>query len=119
MPPPKDAVRLRHMLDHAREAVDLMQGRSRADLDADRLLGLGLVRLLEIIGEAAGRVSLATQHRYADIPWSQIISLRNRLIHGYDSVDMDVLYQILLTDIPLLIVHLNKIVPARDEPRGL
>jgi len=46
-------VRLRHMLDHAREAVDMAQGRKREDLDADRQLNLALVRLLEIVGEAA------------------------------------------------------------------
>jgi len=49
----KSTVRLRHMLDHAREAVSLTQGKSRVDIDKDRLLNLALVRLLEIIGEAA------------------------------------------------------------------
>ncbi|MEJ2093308.1 MAG: DUF86 domain-containing protein [Syntrophobacterales bacterium] len=76
----KDLVRLRHMLDHAREAVGLIQNKSRADLTSDRLLGLALVRLMEIIGEAANRVSLEYQSQHPSIPWSQIISLRNRLM---------------------------------------
>jgi uncharacterized protein with HEPN domain len=53
----KDIVRLRHMMDHAREAVTMASGRTRDDLDSDRALNLSLVRLLEIVGEAAGRVS--------------------------------------------------------------
>ena len=75
---------MHHMLDHAREAVTLAQRKSRADLDSDRLLNLALVRLLEIVGEAAGRVPEEVRALHPEIPWSQIVSLRNRLIHGYD-----------------------------------
>ena len=107
----KDLVRLRHMLDHAREAVGLIQNKSRADLTSDRLLGLALVRLMEIIGEAANRVSLEYQSQHPSIPWSQIISLRNRLIHGYDAVDMDILWQVLKQDLPILIEGLTRILP--------
>ncbi|MEJ2226028.1 MAG: hypothetical protein P8X49_12940 [Syntrophobacterales bacterium] len=66
----KDLVRLRHMLDHAREAVGLIQNKSRADLTSDRLLGLALVRLMEIIGEAANRVSLEYQSQHPSIVFS-------------------------------------------------
>jgi uncharacterized protein with HEPN domain len=82
MSEPKDLVRLRHMLDYAKEATELIQGKVRSDLDSNRLLGLALVRLLEIIGEAANRVSPECRYRTPSIPWPQIISLRNRLIHG-------------------------------------
>ena len=78
---------LRHMLDHAREAYALIQNKSREDLDADRLLNLALVRLLEIIGEAASRVSPEERVHYPGILWLQIVGMRNRLIHGYDLVD--------------------------------
>jgi uncharacterized protein with HEPN domain len=63
------------MLDHAREAMALVQGKTRADLDSDRLLNLALVRLLEIIGEAANRISEEEQARHPEIPWPQIVSL--------------------------------------------
>ena len=86
-----DTVRLRHMLDHAREAAALCLDRSRRDLDSDRTLNLALVRLMEIIGEAARYVSEETRRQLSSIAWLQIVSLRNRLIHGYDSVDMDIL----------------------------
>lgn len=85
------SVRLRHMLDHAREAVAMVQGRTRADLDRERQFNLALVRLLEIIGEAASRVPPEQTARYPQIPWQQIVSLRNRLIHGYYEVDLDIL----------------------------
>jgi uncharacterized protein with HEPN domain len=81
-----DLVRLWHMLDSAREAVELIRGKSRPDLDNDRVLSLALVRLMEIVGEAANRVTSATRQQNADILWSQIVSLRNRLIHGYDTI---------------------------------
>lgn len=98
------------MLDHAREAVSLVQGKNRADLDHDRLLNLALVRLLEIIGEAANRVPMEDQLGHPQIPWSQIVSLRNRLIHGYDSVDFDILWQIVTQDLPNLILALEEMV---------
>ncbi|MCP4366809.1 MAG: DUF86 domain-containing protein [Deltaproteobacteria bacterium] len=102
------------MLSHAQEASALVQGKTRADLDSDRLLNLALVRLLEIIGEAANRIPTDEQKQYPHIPWPQIVGLRNRLIHGYDSVDFDILWQIASQDLPPLIIALEKIVPP-DE----
>ncbi|RJR42093.1 MAG: DUF86 domain-containing protein [Deltaproteobacteria bacterium] len=110
MSQPKDLIRLQHMLDYAREALELMQGKPRNDLDSDRLLGLALVRLMEMIGEAANRVSPEYQSAHASIPWSQIISLRNRLIHGYDAVDMDILWEILGQDLPGLVAELESVI---------
>lgn len=105
-----DSIRLRHMLDHAREAVDLVGGRNRADLDTDRVMCLALVRLLEIIGEAGGRVSSEFRETHPEIPWAEIVGLRNRLIHGYGSVDIDILWEILRADLPPLIEGLKRIV---------
>jgi uncharacterized protein with HEPN domain len=85
------SVSLCQMRDYAREALDMVRGCVRTDLDKDRKLNLSLVRLLEIIGEAANRVPPEDQTKYPRIPWAQIISLRNRLIHGYDQVDFDIL----------------------------
>lgn len=102
--------RLRDMLDYGREAVSLIQGKSRADLDTNRLLNLALVRLLEVIGEAASKVPREECDRYPQIPWSEIVSLRNRLIHGYDQIDFDIVWQILTTDLPLLITELERII---------
>lgn len=100
-------VRLRHMLDHSREAISMASGKNRTDLDADRKLSLALVRLLEIIGEAAARTTEEERLRCPTIPWEQIRGLRNRLIHGYDSVDLDVVWRIIDNDLPQLILELD------------
>lgn len=68
-----DNVRIRHILDAAREAVDFSQGRSRTDLDSDRRLNLSLVRLLEIIGEAARGISPDFRKAHPELPWKSMI----------------------------------------------
>ncbi|KPJ76930.1 MAG: hypothetical protein AMS14_01405 [Planctomycetes bacterium DG_20] len=109
-------VSLSQMRDHAREALDLVAGRGRGDLDADRVRTLALVRLLEIVGEAANRVPSQERATYPAIPWSQIIGLRNRLIHAYDHVDLDILWQILTKHLPPLVAELDAILPFNDRP---
>ena len=109
-----DEARLRHMLDHAIEAVEMAQSKTRQDLDADRQLNLSLVRLLEIVGEAAGRVSEATRDQHPEIPWADIVGLRNRLIHAYDAVDFDILWNVVRDDLPPLVAALRSIVDNRD-----
>ncbi len=97
------------MLDHALEAVAMTKGKTRADLDEDRQLNLALVRLLETIGEAATRIAKEDQARYSDIPCSEIVSLRKPLIHEYDTVDFDILWQIVNQDLRGLIESLRKV----------
>jgi uncharacterized protein with HEPN domain len=104
-------VRLRHMLTHAREAVQIVHGHRREDLDTDRMLNLALVRLVEIVGEAAARIPSDERTRRPTIPWADIVGLRNRLVHGYDEVDFDILWAILQDDLPPLIAELEKIAP--------
>jgi uncharacterized protein with HEPN domain len=112
MPDHSTSIYLRDMLDHAREAIEFAQGRTRSDLDSDRKLSLSLVRLLEVIGEAAGRVPKEYQLAHPEIPWSQIAGLRNRLIHGYGSVDLDIVWRIVTNDLPPLVRALEQIVQA-------
>jgi uncharacterized protein with HEPN domain len=95
------------MLDHAREAVKMAEGETRASLKDDRKLELALVRLIEIIGEAAAKVSADGRAKYSDLPWPQIIAMRNRLIHGYDAVDLNVLWDTIENDLPVLISKLE------------
>jgi uncharacterized protein with HEPN domain len=81
----------------------------RAELDTNHMLELALTRLLEIVGEAANRVSEDTQKQHPEIPWRQIVGLRHRLIHGYDAVDLDILWDIVQYDLPPLIASLEEI----------
>ena len=72
---PRDEISLRQMLDHACEASQFANNRSRAYLDNDRLFNLAMTRLLEVLGEAASRVSQATRDDHSSIPWTQIVGL--------------------------------------------
>lgn len=110
-----DAVSLQHMLDHSREAVRFITNRTRDDLHRDRILSLALVQLLQIIGEAANRVSPVRQQQITSISWAQIIALRNRLIHGYDEIDFNILWAILTTDLPPLIAALEEALGMTDS----
>jgi uncharacterized protein with HEPN domain len=103
-------VRLHHMLDHAREAVEMVRNRSRTDLDTDRMLNLALVRLMEIVGEAAARIPEAFRSRHPQVPWRDVADLRHRLIHGYDTVNFDILWTIIQHDLPPLIAQLAAII---------
>lgn len=97
-----DTITLRQMLDHIDEAVALAQKRTQKDIESDRVLFLALLKLVEIVGEAAWRVSDPLQAAHPEIPWREIIGTRNRLIHGYDSVDSDILWNIVSVDFPPL-----------------
>jgi uncharacterized protein with HEPN domain len=102
---------VQHMIEHAREALGLAAGKTRADLDQQRELELSLVRLLEIVGEAASRVPAEERKLYPEVPWRDIVDLRNRLIHGYDSVDLDVIWRIVCADLPALLEGLEQTAP--------
>lgn len=104
---PKDHTRLKHMMEYAEEAKTLASETTREALATDRKLELALTRLVEIIGEAAAKVSTQTREQYPDIPWTEMIGLRNRLIHGYDAVDLDILWDIIQEDLPSLIQRLK------------
>jgi uncharacterized protein with HEPN domain len=97
------------MLDHANEAVSLLAGKEKADLSSNRVLELALVRLVEIVGEAANRLPVEDQSRYPSIPWKEIVGMRNHLVHGYDAIDVDVLWDTVRIDLPQLIEELERI----------
>jgi uncharacterized protein with HEPN domain len=114
MPRRDDALRLQHMLDYAREAIVLSKGRIRADLDSDRLFNLAMTRLIEVIGESAARLSEESRQAHPQIPWTQIIAARNRLIHGYDQINFDILWDIIELDLPPLTAELERILGIED-----
>ena len=102
-------VPLQHMLDYAQNAIGISRGRKRKDLDDDLTFNLALTRLIEVIGEAANRVPEDYQESHPEIPWAQIIGMRNRLIHGYDEVDLDFLWSVVENDLPGLIAQLENL----------
>ncbi len=90
------------MLDACCEALEFVNGKSRSDLDNDRMLVLSLVKEVEIIGEAASKVSPETKSNHPEIPWQDMALMRNRLIHAYFNIDLDVVWETIQKDLPEL-----------------
>jgi uncharacterized protein with HEPN domain len=110
----EDEIRFRHMLDAAHEAATFFEGKDRKSLSKNRMLLLATVKELEIIGEAAAKVSQETKAMYPDIPWPDIIGMRHRLIHAYFEIDIEVVWQTIAHDIPPLITLLNSALGNTD-----
>jgi len=115
MQKPDDLLRLRHMVDSAQELKALCKGKTKRDFFKDRKLNLAAVRLLEIIGEAANKVTPDFQITHPAIPWPEVISMRNRLIHGYESVDLNIVWQIIRSDIPKLISAVESVLKEKTR----
>lgn len=90
------------MLEAVREARSFCSGRDRASLETDRMLLRALVKDIEIIGEAASRVADETRVARPGIPWAAIIATRNRLIHAYFDINLDVVWETVVDDLPAL-----------------
>lgn len=97
------------MLDAAREAIAFTEGRTRPDLDGDRILALALVKAIEIVGEAAATVGPRARDRHSNIPWEDIVGMRHRLVHAYFAIDMDRVWDTVIDDLPPLIEALESI----------
>jgi uncharacterized protein with HEPN domain len=103
------------MHEAAVKAIEFTQGRQRSDIDTDELLGLAVVRLIEIIGEAAKNVERATRESAPLVPWRAIAGTRDRLAHGYFDVDLDIVWQIIHKDLPALVEQLETLLEL--EPK--
>jgi len=97
------------MLDAALEIQQYVQSATRRDLDRDPKLVHSLVHLLEIVGEAANQVSDELREKAPDIPWFIIIGMRNRLIHAYFDIDLNVVWSTSTEDVPSVIKELKKL----------
>jgi len=105
----RDLVRLHHMLDYAYEALETASKRNRSDLDSDRMLMHTLARLIEIIGEAAANISQETRDQLSQFEWSKIIGMRNRMVHVYFKLDLDILWDTVNNNLSELIAELEKV----------
>lgn len=110
-----DIIRLQHMVDAAKEAMSFVANRSRSDLNNNRMLVLSLLKDIEIIGEAASKVSTEVRDTYINIPWLDIIGMRHHLIHGYFDIDLDIVWDTVTKDLPPLIAELEKILSLEKK----
>ncbi len=108
-----DRIPVPHMIEAAESALSFVAGRVRADLDHDRMLLFGVVRAIEVIGEAAAKVSEDTRMRASEVPWRAIVSMRNRLIHAYFDIDHDIVWQTATEEIPALLPSLRALLPGQ------
>ena len=109
MPLKEDSVRLRHMLDASLEAIGFAEGKNRSDLDTDRQLVLSLVRSIEVVGEAASKVSAECRTQYPQIDWADMVGMRNRLIHAYFDINLTIVWRTVTEELPVLISELESI----------
>ena len=105
-----EAIRLRHMLDAAEEALSFLDGRTFADLHRDRMFLLAVVKEIEIIGEAATRISDESRKTLPQVPWPKIVAMRNRLIHAYANVSLDLVWEVVCDRLGPLIARLAPLV---------
>ncbi len=110
----EDIIRIRHMRDAAETAQCFVAGRVRGDLDGDRMLLFAPVRAVEVIGEAASRVTPETRSGLPAVPWAAITGMRNRLIHAYYDVDRDILWKTTTEELPQLAGTLEAIIQKDD-----
>ena len=104
---PDDDVRMRHMIDAIQAALRFAEKRDRADLDRDEMLLFALVRAVEVVGEAASRLSVEGRALAPDVPWSAVTGMRNRLVHAYFDIDKDILWATVTRALPPLLEQLE------------
>lgn len=103
------------MLMAAREARRFAVSLTFPEFEQNRMAQLAILKSVEVVGEAASRVSAQVRAEHPEIPWSKIIGMRNRLVHGYFSVRLERVWDTVKQDIPRLISQLEPLVPPETE----
>jgi uncharacterized protein with HEPN domain len=98
----------------AKMALGFVAGKTFAEFEDDSQCHYAVIRAIEIIGEAAGRVSDDYVAQHPEIPWRQVIGMRNRMIHGYDDIVLSVVWEVLQTHIPDLLRLVEPLVPSES-----
>src|SRR5437773_8530631 len=102
-------IRMRHMRDHSVEAIQMLGAATVDELRGDRKLQLALVQLIEIVGEAASRITDDVRHAHSNVPWQLAADMRNKLMHGYDVIEYGIVYDTVRDDLPALVRQLDVI----------
>lgn len=104
--------RLTDMLWAGKKVKQFTTDMTRAEFDDDERTQYAVIALLEIVGEAAHHIDRTVRERYPQVPWRSLIGMRNHLIHGYNAVDLDIVWTAITQEIPQLIALLSTIVPS-------
>ena len=111
----EDITRLRHMIEAAEEAVGFAEHKNREDLDRDRMLTLALIKAIEIVGEAASKISPELRERHPQVPWPAILGMRNKLVHAYFVIDLDVVWHTTINELRPLVESLTRILESESS----
>lgn len=103
-----DRLTLEQMLDVVHRIRGLVRGRTRAAFDADDVRQLALLHLIQMLGEAASRTSITLRDRHPALPWTEMVAIRNRIVHGYDHVDPDIIWRVATEDVEPLLASLER-----------
>ncbi|MGB5531092.1 MAG: HepT-like ribonuclease domain-containing protein [Ignavibacteriaceae bacterium] len=106
-----DRIRIQHIIDASEEALSFVLNVDRENFFKNRMLILSIIKEIEIIGEAASKISEETKLQYSHIPWKDIVGMRNRLIHGYFDVNVELVWNTTKNNLPPLIKSLKEILP--------
>jgi len=110
-----DMVYLRHMLDFAMEVGDMLAGKTHSDFEADRVLQVALVHMIQNVAEAARRISAEGRAKHSEIPWQEIVGMRSVIVHDYLHVDYEAVWEVASVKLPELAKILKRIVPPYED----
>lgn len=110
-----DAKLLLDMVQAARRAIAFAGGTTRERLEGDELHLYAILHALTLLGEAAARVSAETRVAHPDVPWKEAIGTRNRLVHEYAGVNLDIVWRIVQDELPRLVARLAPLLPSEEE----
>jgi uncharacterized protein with HEPN domain len=109
----EDRVRLQHMIEAAESAMEFVTGRQRPELDTNQMLLFAVIRAIEVIGEAARKISDETRAAHGAIPWDAIVGMRNRLIHAYFEIDSQIVWETVTVEIPAILPKLRTLAATK------
>lgn len=113
----KDEIRLRHILEEAGEAIKFVEGYSFENFTKDSKTVHAVIRAIEVIGEAAVKISEEYKDLHSEIPWIDIVGMRNHLIHVYFDIEYETVWRTVKTDIPKLILMIKPLLKEKYEDR--
>jgi len=114
--PKDDLVYVGHMPDTARKVADKVASLGRKDFDKDENLRIAVAHLIQVIGEAARRVSPAFRDAHPEIPWEAVVGMRHKVVHDYMNVDDNVVWQTATQEMRALIASLESLIRSRRGP---
>ncbi len=107
--PHDDRMAIEQMFDTVQRIRSIVRGYTRESLEADDVRQLALLHLIQLLGESASRTSAAFRERNPELPWGQMIGMRNRIVHGYDHVDPDIVWRVATDDVEQLLPSLERL----------